>query len=62
MLTRNLNFGEGLVNGQKGVLLGVSPNSRVIQVQLLVLVPRLISMLKLAHKVSILVVFSSLSA
>ncbi|CAN0587505.1 unnamed protein product, partial [Laminaria digitata] len=26
MLTRNLNFGEGLVNGQKGVLLGVSPN------------------------------------
>ena len=47
MLTRNLNFGEGLVNGQKGVLLGVSPNSRVIQVQLLtplrpiVLVPRI---------------------
>lgn len=47
MLTRNLNFGEGLVNGQKGVLLGVSPNCRVIQVQLLtalrpiVLVPRI---------------------
>lgn len=47
MPTRNLNFGEGLVNGQKGVLLGVSPNSRVIQVQLLtplypiVLVPRI---------------------
>ena len=47
MLTRNLNFGEGLVNGQKGVSLEVSPNSRVIQVQLLtphrpvVLVPRI---------------------
>ena len=47
MLTRNLNFGEGLVNGQKGVLLGISPNSRVVQVQLLaplrpiVLVPRI---------------------
>ena len=42
MLTRNLSFGEG----QKGVLLGVTPNSRVIQMQLLiplrpiVLVPR----------------------
>ena len=47
MLTRDLNFGEGLVNSQKGVLLGVSPNSRVIQVQLLTphrpifLVPRI---------------------
>ena len=35
MLTRNINFGEGLVNGQKGVFYEVSPNSRVIQVQLL---------------------------
>ena len=47
MLTRSLLFGEGLDNGQKGVLLGVSPNPRVIQVQLLaphrpiVLVPRI---------------------
>lgn len=35
MLTINLNFGDDIVNGQKGVLLGVTPNSRVIQVQLL---------------------------
>ena len=37
MLTRNLNFGEGLVNGHIYicVLLGVSPDSRVIQIQLL---------------------------
>ena len=32
MITRNLNFSEGLVNGQKVVLRGISPNSRVIQV------------------------------
>ena len=35
MLTRTLNLGEGLVNGQKCVVLEVSPNSRVIQIQLL---------------------------
>ena len=42
MLTRNLNFGEGLVNGQKGVVLEVSPNSRVIQVQLLSPLPPIV--------------------
>lgn len=49
MITRNLNFSEGLVNGQKCVVLAVSPNSRVIQVELLtdetprpiVLIPRI---------------------
>ncbi|CAB1113964.1 unnamed protein product [Ectocarpus sp. CCAP 1310/34] len=49
MLVRNLNFAEGLVNGQKCILKGVSPNSRVIQVELLtddlphpiVLIPRI---------------------
>ncbi|CAM9650676.1 unnamed protein product [Pylaiella littoralis] len=49
MITRNLNFSEGLVNGQKCVLHAVSPNSRVIQVELLtdetprpiVLIPRI---------------------
>ena len=49
MLIRNLNFSEGLVNGQKCILLAVSPNSRVIQVELLteerprpiVLIPRI---------------------
>lgn len=47
MLTRNLNFSEGLVNGQKVVVPNVSPNSRVIQVELLnsdqdiVLIPRI---------------------
>lgn len=46
MLIRNLNFSEGLVNGQKVVLRGISPNSRVIQVELLhdnsiVLIPRI---------------------
>lgn len=35
MLIRNLNFSEGLVNGQKVVVRGVSPNSRVIRVELL---------------------------
>lgn len=46
MLIRNLNFSEGLVNGQKVVVRDVSPNSRVIRVQLLddtnsiVLIPR----------------------
>ena len=35
MLTRNLNFSEGLVNGQKVVLRGISPNSRVVQVELI---------------------------
>lgn len=47
MLKRNLNFSEGLVNGQKVVVRGVSPNSRVIRVELLdrensiVLIPRI---------------------
>ena len=47
MLIRNLNFSENLVNGQKVVVRGVSPNSRVIQVELLnsdgdiVLIPRI---------------------
>lgn len=49
MLVRNLNFAEGLVNGQKCILKGVTPNSRVIQVELLtddlphpiVLIPRI---------------------
>ena len=47
MITMNLNFPQGLVNGQKGVLRGISPNSRVIRVELLnadktiVLVPRI---------------------
>ena len=35
LLTRNLNFGEGLVNGQKCVVLDVSPNPCIIQIQLL---------------------------
>ncbi|CAB1109180.1 unnamed protein product [Ectocarpus sp. CCAP 1310/34] len=35
MLIRNLNFSEGLVNGQKVVIRGVSPNSRVVRVELL---------------------------
>ncbi|CAM9472450.1 unnamed protein product, partial [Hapterophycus canaliculatus] len=35
MIVRNLNFSEGLVNGQKCILHAVSPNSRVIQVELL---------------------------
>ena len=50
LITRNLNFSESLVNGQKCVVLAVSPNSRVIQVELLtdenprtiVLIPRII--------------------
>ena len=48
MIIRNLNFSEGLVNGQKVVLRGISPNSRVIQVELLtpertlVLIPRIL--------------------
>ena len=49
MIVRNLNFSEGLVNGQKCVVLAVSPNSRVLQVELLtetsphpiVLIPRI---------------------
>ena len=47
MLIRNLNFSENLVNGRKVVVRGVSPNSRVIQVELLnsdgdiVLIPRI---------------------
>lgn len=49
MIVRNLNFSEGLVNGQKCILKAVSPNSRVIQVELLtdevprpiVLIPRI---------------------
>ena len=35
MLVRNLNFSSGLVNGQKCVLHAISPNSRVIQAELL---------------------------
>ena len=35
MLVRNLNFSSGLVNGQKCVLHAISPNSRVIQDELL---------------------------
>ncbi|CAB1104684.1 unnamed protein product [Ectocarpus sp. CCAP 1310/34] len=34
MLIRNLIFSEGLVNGQKVVIRGVSPNSRVVRVEL----------------------------
>ena len=49
MIVRNLNFSEGLVNGQKCVILAASPNSRVLQVELLtetlphpvVLIPRI---------------------
>ena len=47
MLITNLNFSEDLVNGQKVVVRGVSPNSRVIRVELLnsdgyiVLIPRI---------------------
>lgn len=47
MIARNLNFSEGLVNGQKAVVRLVSPNPRVIQVELLtkerqlVLIPRI---------------------
>lgn len=49
LITRNLNFSEGLVNGQKCVVLAVSASSRVLQVQLLteerprpiVLIPRI---------------------
>ena len=49
MIMRNLNFSEGLVNGQKCILKSVSPNSRVIQAELLtddlphpiVLIPRI---------------------
>ena len=37
MLIRNLNFSEGLANGQKVILRETSPNSRVIKVQLLTL-------------------------
>ena len=35
MLVRNINFSEGLVNGQKCILHAISPNSRVIQAELL---------------------------
>ena len=35
MLVRNLNFSSGLVHGQKCVLHAISPNSRVIQAELL---------------------------
>lgn len=35
MMTRDLNFSEGLVNGQRCVLRAVSPNSRVNQAELL---------------------------
>lgn len=47
MIVRNLNFAEGLVNSQKVVPRGISPNSRVVQVELLnlektiVLIPRI---------------------
>ena len=37
MIVRNLDFGKGLVvNGQKVVLRGISPNSTVVQVELLI--------------------------
>lgn len=36
MLARNLNFSEGLVNGHKAVIRALSPNCRVVQVQLVV--------------------------
>lgn len=35
MIVRNVNFSAGLVNGQKCVLHDISPNSRVIQAELL---------------------------
>ena len=49
MIVRNLNFSEGLVNGQKCILKAVSPNSRVIHAEFLtdelphpiVLIPRI---------------------
>lgn len=47
MITRNLNFSEGIVNGQKAELLSVSSTSRVLQVRLLggsnsiVVIPRI---------------------
>ena len=46
MITRNLNFNERLINGQKVQLLSVSANARVLQVKLLdgsnvVLLPRI---------------------
>lgn len=47
MLTRNLNFSQALVNGQKGIVRDVQPNSRLIHYELLtpdrpiVLVPRI---------------------
>lgn len=35
ILTRNIKFGQGLINGQKGIVHGVTPNARGIQVELL---------------------------
>lgn len=56
MITRNLNFSEGLVNGQKVILRGILPNSRVICVELLdanqnvVLIPRISFHAKVGRK------------
>ena len=46
MIIRNLNFSEGLVNGQKVIIRSISPGARVIQVELphdnqVVLIPRI---------------------
>ena len=66
MLVRNLNFSSGLVNGQKCVLHAISPNSRVIQPELLteeephtiVFIPRINSRPLSANEVSPFHVFS----